>query len=335
MSIATQRKPEEIGRKLSALYAPIAAELAEAERVFAAELASRQPFVQHLVEHCADFRGKRLRPALVLLTAKACGNVKADHAVLAAVVEMIHTATLVHDDVLDESVIRRHAATVNAEWGNETAVLMGDYLFTHAFHLAASLETTLACRWIGHATNLVCEGEMQQVSNRGNFDLDEDAYFAIIRGKTAELTAVSCRLGAHYAGAPESVVRAMDDYGRDLGVAFQIADDVLDLWGEERNTGKSLGTDLEKQKLTLPLIRLLETSTPEAAESLRRTLAEAKPEDRAKIRDLLDQSEALAYAWSRAERYAEQAASRLDVLPESPCKAVLRSMTHHVVRRSN
>ena len=109
---------------------------------------------------------------------------------------MIHTATLVHDDILDEAVVRRHAATVNAEWGNETAVLLGDYLFTHAFHLAASLESTLACRWIGRATNLVCEGEMQQVHNRGNLDLDEDAYFAIIRGKTAELTAVSCRLGA-------------------------------------------------------------------------------------------------------------------------------------------
>ena len=334
MSIATSRKSEEVGRKLLALYAPIAAELVEAEKVFNAELASRHPFVQNLVDHCADFRGKRLRPALVFLTAKASGQVRPDHAVLAAVVEMIHTATLVHDDILDESLVRRHAATVNAEWGNEPAVLMGDYLFTHAFHLAASLETTLACRWIGHATNLVCEGEMQQVNNRGNFDLDEEAYFSIIRGKTAELTAVSCRLGAHYAGAPEATVRAMEEYGRDLGVAFQIADDVLDLWGEERATGKSLGTDLEKQKLTLPLIRLLETSTPEAAESIRRLLAEAKPEDRPRVRDLLDQSEALSYAWSQAERYAAKASAALDLLPDSPCKGVLRAMTHHVVRRS-
>src|SRR5947209_6932310 len=220
MSSQSLLKTEEIGRRLAASYATIAGELAEAERVFEAELASRFPFVQHLVDHCSEFRGKRLRPALVLLTGQACGGVTPAHPVLAAVVEMIHTATLVHDDILDESLIRRHAATVNAEWGNEAAVLLGDYLFTHAFHLAASLETTLACRWIGHATNLVCEGEMQQVNNRGNFDLDEDAYFEIIRGKTAELTAVSCRLGAHYAGAPESVVRAMEDYGRDLGVAF-------------------------------------------------------------------------------------------------------------------
>lgn len=335
MSTATPRKTEEIGRKLATLYAPIAADLVDAERIFAGELASRYPFVQHLVDHCADFRGKRLRPALVFLTARACGEVRPDHAVLAAVVEMIHTATLVHDDILDESLIRRHAATVNAEWGNETAVLMGDYLFTHAFHLAASLETTLACRWIGHATNLVCEGEMQQVNNRGNFDLDEESYYAIIRGKTAELTAVSCRLGAHYARAPEATVRAMDEYGRDLGVAFQIADDVLDLWGEERATGKSLGTDLEKQKLTLPLIRLLETASPEEAESIRRLLAEARPEDRGRVRDLLDQSEALQYAWHQAERFAERAAAALDILPESPCKAVLRTLTHYVVRRSH
>jgi len=335
MSTATPlMRTEEVGRKLAALYAPIAAEMAEAERIFAAELGSRHPFVQHLVDHCADFKGKKLRPALVLLTAKAAGELRPDHPVLAAVVEMIHTATLVHDDILDESMIRRHAATVNAEWGNETAVLMGDYLFTHAFHLAASLETTLACRWIGHATNLVCEGEMQQVHNRGNFDLDEDAYFAIIRGKTAELTAVSCRLGAHYAGADEATVRAMDDYGRDLGVAFQIADDVLDLLGEERATGKSLGTDLEKQKLTLPLIRLLATAPPEKAGRLRRMLAEAKPDDRAKVRAQLDQSDALRYAWDRAERYAARAAAALDRLPESPAKAILRAMTHYVVRRN-
>ena len=184
------------------VYAPIAADLAEAERIFEAELGSRFPFVQHLVEHV-----RRLPRQ-----AAAAGPAPADgpglrrrsgpaHPVLAAVVEMIHTATLVHDDVLDEAIVRRHAATVNAEWGNETAVLLGDYLFTHAFHLAASLETTLACRWIGGATNLVCEGELQQVHHRGNLDLDEADYFEIIDGKTAELTAVCCRLGAHYAGA--------------------------------------------------------------------------------------------------------------------------------------
>src|SRR5205823_6308748 len=148
--------------------------------------------------------------------------------------------------------------------------LLGDYLFTHAFHLAASLDSTLACRLIGRATNKVCEGEMQQVHHRGNLDLNEASYFPIIEGKTAELTAVSCRLGAHYSGADDAVSDALDRYGRNLGIAFQIADDVLDIWGEERVTGKSLGTDLEKQKLTLPLIRLLETAESSTASSVRR-----------------------------------------------------------------
>jgi octaprenyl-diphosphate synthase len=326
---------EDTRRVLAEAYAPIAAELAEADRIFAEELGSQYSFVQQLVEHCADFQGKRLRPALLLLTAKACGGAQASHPVLAAVVEMIHTATLVHDDILDEALVRRHAATINAEWDNEAAVLLGDYLFTHAFHLAASLESTLACRLIGRATNMVCEGEMQQVHNRGNIDLNEAAYFDIIRGKTAELTAVSCRLGAHYAGASAAVVEAMDGYGRDLGVAFQIADDVLDLWGEERTTGKTLGTDLEKQKLTLPVIRLLSVSTPETADRVRRLLAEPGPDARRRLRPYLESAQALDYAWDAAKRAAESARARLDCLPESPARDVLKAMTRHVVRRAS
>src|SRR3954470_5134670 len=293
MSSPMLLKPEETRQKLAGIFAPINAELEEAERIFAAELGSRFPFVQQLVDHCADFRGKRLRPSLLLLTGQACAALTPAHPVLAAVVEMIHTATLVHDDILDEAAIRRHAATVNAEWGNETAVLLGDYLFTHAFHLAASLETTLACRLIGRATNLVCEGEMQQVANRGNLSLDEAAYYEIVRGKTAELTAVSCRLGAHYAGASPEVVEAMDGYGRDLGVAFQIADDVLDLWGEERTTGKTLGTDLEKQKLTLPIIRLLSTLPHDEASRLRDGLSHPDSDVRRTLRPMLEASGAL------------------------------------------
>ena len=256
--------------------------------------------------------------------------------VLAAVVEMIHTATLVHDDMLDEAMIRRHAATVNAEWGNETAVLLGDYLFTHAFHLAASLDSTRACRWIGQATNKVCEGEMQQIHHRGNLDLDESDYFAIIEGKTAELTAVSCRLGASYAGAPESTVAALDRYGRNMGIAFQIADDVLDIWGEERVTGKSLGTDLEKQKLTLPIIHLLSESEPADGGD------HSRPAHRRRSR-----AQASAPAPSREARARSitpgnvpgATRSRPPMLSiacaDSDAKSVLRSLAHYVVRRAS
>jgi octaprenyl-diphosphate synthase len=319
---------------LAELYAPIAAELAAAERLFQAELQSRFPFVQHLVDHCADFQGKRLRPALVLLSGRACGRLTEAHAVLAAVVEMIHTATLVHDDVLDEAIVRRHAATVNAEWGNETAVLLGDYLFTHAFHLAASLDSTRACRWIGHATNKVCEGEMQQVHHRGNLELGETEYFAIIEGKTAELTAVCCRLGASYAGAPEATVEALERYGRNLGIAFQIADDVLDLCGDERTTGKSLGTDLEKQKLTLPLIYLLQVVEPDVAVTLRRVLAEAKADRRKQLRPYLESTGALDRAWHRAKQHVDQALDDLHGLADSDAKTVLRILAQYIVRRS-
>lgn len=325
----------DVGRKLEVAYAPIAAELELAERLFREELASHFPFVQHLVDHCSDFRGKRLRPALVLLTGQACGGLGAAHPVLAAVVEMVHTATLVHDDVLDEAMVRRHAATVNAEWGNEASVLLGDFLFSHAYHLAASLDSTLACRWIGQATNLVCEGEMQQVHHRGNLDLSEAEYFAIIRGKTAELTAVSCRLGAHYAGADAETVEALEGYGRDLGVAFQIADDVLDIWGEERTTGKSLGTDLEKQKLTLPLIRLLASAPPATVAVVRRLIAEADPANRRALRPYLESSGALDYAWERAQESSRRAVAALQALPDSPARSVLRDMATYVVRRTS
>lgn len=320
---------------LGVLFDSVREELAEAERIFQRELVSRFPFVQHLVDHCGDYQGKRLRPGLLLLAGRACGAISGAHPVLAAVVEMIHTATLVHDDVLDESMVRRHAATVNAEWGNETAVLLGDYLFTHAFHLAASLDSTEACRWIGRATNRVCEGEMQQIHHRGNLELDERSYFAIIEGKTAELTAVSCRLGARYAGAPDDVVEALDRYGRNLGIAFQIADDVLDIWGEERLTGKSLGTDLEKQKLTLPVIRLLATADPSTHAMVRRMLSEAKAECRRHIIPLLEDSGALDYSWQRARHHVREAVEALDCLADSPSRTALQVLADFTVRRAD
>ncbi len=325
---------DDVRQRLRSAYLPIAADLAEAGRVYEAELGSRHAFVSSLVEHSGRFRGKQLRPALVLLAAQACGGVRPAHHVLAAVVEMVHTATLVHDDVLDEAAVRRHSATINAGWGNEAAVLLGDYLFTHAFHLAASLESTLACRWIGRATIEVCEGELEQVHNRGQLGLDEATYFDIIAGKTAALTAVSCRLGAHYAGASDAVAEALDGYGRDLGVAFQIADDVLDLWGDEGAAGKTLGTDLAKQKLTLPLIRLLATSPNGSATRVRDLLADPAADHRRDLRPDLETSGALDYAWERAGEHVDAALGAIEALPPSAARVHLAALARSVVRRS-
>ena len=239
----------------------IGKDLQEVEEIFLTELESCNPYVTDVFAHVTRFQGKRLRPMLLLLSAASAGGINRTHKVLAAVVEMIHTATLVHDDVLDEAETRRHVATVNARWNNETSVLFGDYLFTHAFHLASSLETTLACRLIGRSTNLVCEGELSQIHERGNFDLSEEVYLEIINGKTAELCALSCFLGAHYSQVDETVSQTLERYGRSLGNAFQIADDLLDILGNEDEMGKTLGSDFVKQKLTLPFIRCSARST--------------------------------------------------------------------------
>jgi octaprenyl-diphosphate synthase len=315
------------------LYAPIALDLVAAERVLAQTLAHPRGCVQQLVAHLGHYRGKRLRPALLLLTARACGCVLPAHHTLAAVVEMIHTATLVHDDVLDVAQVRRHVATVNAGWGNQVSILLGDYLFTHAFHLASTLGDATACRLIGESTNRVCVGELQQCCQRGNWGLTEVEYFEIIDGKTAELTACCCRLAAHFSGMPDEVVEKLADYGRNLGLAFQIADDLLDLVGEERTTGKSLGTDLEQQKPTLPLIYLLQESAVDLRKRVRKLLDRSDNHKRESLRPYLVESGALTYAQHRAEEFAARARSQLHCLAESPCRMILERLTYRVVDR--
>lgn len=319
---------------LQSLYAPVADDLAEVERRLKAELSSDHPFVDELVSYGCLLGGKRLRPALLLLSAKAVGgNVTGEHLTLATVVEMIHTATLVHDDVLDEALMRRHLATVNARWDNEASVLLGDFLFTHAFYLASTLDSVLGCRLIGRATNIVCEGELKQKGSRGNFSLTEAEYFDIIEAKTAELTAVSCRLGALFAGAAEDVVEQLDGFGRDLGVAFQIADDLLDVLGKEETTGKSLGTDLQKQKPTLPVIRALELATSDDRRTLVELLTGDAPQPRL-LWPLLERYGALDYAREQAAGLAVRARRRLSDLPASPARDVMLAMAEFVVSRS-
>src|SRR5262249_29225070 len=191
------------------LYGPVAQDLEKVEQVLAQTLRSRYAAVNAVVDHVKHYRGKRLRPVLVLLSARAAGKLTPAHHILGAVVEMIHTATLVHDDILDGADMRRHVATVNALWGNQASVLLGDYLFTHAFHLAATLDDVRACRLIGMATNRLCAGELQQICRRGHLDLSEEEYLDIIDAKTAELTACSCKLGAIYAGQSEDVIELL------------------------------------------------------------------------------------------------------------------------------
>lgn len=326
-------QPPALRKVFASLFAPIAQPLEAVEAMLHEQLRSDDPFVDQLLKHGFRLGGKRLRPALLLLAGQAAGRLGQEHIVLATVVEMIHTATLIHDDVLDSASMRRHLDTVNVRWGNQSSVLLGDFLFSHAFYLASTLGSTQACQSIGRSTNIVCEGELRQINSRGNLELTEDEYLAIIDAKTAELCSCACQLGAHYAGAPPEQVTALADYGRDLGMAFQIVDDLLDMLGDEATAGKSLGTDLEQQKLTLPIIRLLATSEgPRRKEILSALSGEAGQRLEA-LRPWLLENDCLEYARARAEAYSARANRHLERLAPSPAVEMLQQLTSRVIDR--
>jgi len=317
------------------MYAPIATELQQVESLLRAEMRSDYPYVDELVRYGCLLGGKRLRPALLLLCGRAFGRTTDEQILLAAVVEMIHTATLVHDDVLDDASMRRHLATVNTRWDSEASVLLGDFLFTHAFYLASTLDSPRACRWIGQATNIVCEGEIRQKGTRGQFSIDEHEYLGILNAKTAELCACCCRLGASYAGADAKQVSNAAQFGRSLGIAFQIADDLLDLQGDEARVGKSLGTDLAKQKPTLPIIHALHGANTAQRHRLVALLEHPDQETVAQLHAAMEQFDAIAYSRAKAAQFANTARSHLDAVPDTPARRALVEMTDFVVQRSH
>jgi octaprenyl-diphosphate synthase len=324
---------EAIDQTLFSLTRCVAPQLQQVEHRFDAELSSELGCVNALVLHVSRFRGKMLRPLLVLLVGQACGKLDDPHIVLATVVEMVHMATLVHDDVLDEAELRRRGATINHLRGNEAAVLLGDYLISHSFHLCSSLDSQFASRVIGRTTNQVCEGELLQIHNRNNLDLDEQTYLQIITYKTAVLCAACCLLGATFAGADEPTVERMRQYGLAIGTAFQIQDDILDIAGDQTTVGKTLGIDLDKGKLTLPIIHFLRTAPREHRTLLRSLLCSHEADKVERIRNLILPSRSVQYATGRAEHFVAQAKSALDPLPDTQAKQVLQTMADFVIAR--
>lgn len=326
----------------------LAGELSDVESRLSVELLSDLPAVNALVEHTERYRGKMLRPMLVLtsgLGASPDGQTLTDaHRAIAAVVEMVHLATLVHDDVLDEAEVRRGGATINRLHGNEAAVMLGDYLISHAYHLCSSLDRPDAARLIARTTNTVCEGELLQLANRNNWDLDEATYEQIIWRKTASLTGACCRLGAMLHGVDDERADALQAYGEQVGMAFQIIDDVLDLVGHPHVVGKSLRLDLHKGKLTLPLIRGLGQSDGDVRRRLRGLMAQAtrvgleadEPEGRevfVQVRDLLEQVGAIRAARQKASRLVAAARQGLGVLADLPPRGLLADMAEAVLGR--
>lgn len=295
------------------------------------EMFSDSSVVNDLCKQLRAFRGKMLRPALLLLCGDACGGVTEEHLTLAAVLEIVHIATLVHDDVLDEADLRRRQPTINRLQGNEAAVLLGDYLISHAFHLCSTVDAA-ACRYIGATTNAVCEGELQQVFHRGDLNLTINQYLDIIGRKTAALTGAACMLGARYAGASEAAEAALQQYGVGVGIAFQITDDVLDILGSQERMGKTLGRDLEENKLTLPVIHALAHADPGQQAALRQLLAAPAP-DRAFLADLIQKTGSANFAKDMAAGYVRSATAQLDVLPATNSRTALGRLAASVLTR--
>lgn len=320
---------------LANILAPVESELARVDECIRREVACDTPFVQGLVDHALQFHGKRIRPAILLLAAQGRGRVTDRHIQLATVIELLHNATLVHDDILDEALLRRRVDTVNARWGNEASVLFGDYLFARAFILCGALGSPRAWTILTRAAQETCVGELSQVARAYALDLGEEEYDRIIRRKTGSLFGAACELGLLDADSDEAVTRPLVQYGLHLGSAFQVVDDCLDVMGEEREMGKSLGTDLAKGKLTLPIIRLVAATPDLDRPALRELLTHlnGNPADRRRLVELLRGRGALDYALERARGHAEKAAAALDALPNGFARAPLRDLAAYVVSR--
>jgi octaprenyl-diphosphate synthase len=311
-------------------------ELEQVRAVLRREFRSPSSFVQDVARHVSLFQGKQFRPVLVLLSARLCDlpqrNVtKACQ--LAAVVEMIHAATLVHDDVIDDSDLRRHVSTVHRRWNTETSVLFGDYLFSRAFHLAACTGDAEACRLIGRATNRTCEGELNQIAVRLEQSVSERDYFRVIHGKTSQLFAVSGRLGARAAEAPASSEQRLAVFGMRLGLAFQIADDVLDLTESDHQTGKDTGNDLENQRPTLPVIRALQMASPGDRKELLSLLHASSTETRQQLRNSPLLLPGIESARNTALRFARHAAESLKSFPPTRERQLLEMLAAYSVER--
>lgn len=332
MDSATSRLPT---LDLTAILALAAADMTAVDALIRRRLASDVVLVNQIGEHIVAAGGKRLRPMLLLLAARALGHTGTDAHQLAAVIEFIHTATLLHDDVVDESDLRRGRSTANALWGNAPSVLVGDFLYSRSFQLMVELDRFEVMRILADTTNAIAEGEVLQLLHVRNPDTDEAAYLRVIERKTAVLFAAATRLGALLAGADATVQQRFHDYGLNLGYAFQIADDVLDYSADESALGKRLGDDLAEGKATLPLIHAMAHSDDATRLRLRGIVEDgdidAMPEAIAAIQAL----GSLDYSLVRAREYAQAAEAALDGTADNDAVAALRGLARYAVDRQS
>lgn len=312
-----------------------ASDMAAVDALIRQRLASDVVLINQVAEYIVSAGGKRLRPMLLLLAARALGHQGADVHQLAAVVEFIHTSTLLHDDVVDESDLRRGRSTANAVWGNAASVLVGDFLYSRSFQMMVELDDMRVMRILADTTNHIAEGEVLQLLHVRNPDTDQIAYLRVIERKTAVLFAAATRLGALRAGAEASVEQALQDYGMNLGYAFQIADDVLDYASDAQTMGKNLGDDLAEGKMTLPLIHAMQHSDALTRERLRDIVSQGDVDALHDVQTAIHACGSLAYSRQCARAYAEAAQRCLDGLAINDSVAALHGLAHYAMHRDH
>lgn len=320
--------------RLTHLIEPVAEGMERMREVLIAQVRDASPAVSDMTSHVGRFRGKQLRAAMVLLSGDATGNSTDEHPTVAAIVEMIHLATLVHDDILDGASVRRRLASVNQRWNNQIAVLLGDFLYARAFALSTDLSSRLCSRLLAETTRRLCVGEIEQNTTRYDFEMSQERYEAICGAKTAALYAAGCELGARYPGANEEVGELMRRFGWEVGLAFQIVDDCLDLVGTEQVVGKTVGTDVEEGKVTLPVLVAYERAGEAERARIRDIYTLPDLEDRAQLlRRDIDLDPGLDYAMARARELVAASRERLESLADTPARRSLEALGDFVLAR--
>lgn len=290
--------------------------------------------INQLGHYIVNSGGKRLRPMLVLLSSGACGYRGPDHVSMAAVIEFIHTATLLHDDVVDDSQMRRGRQTANALFGNEASVLVGDFLYSRSFEMMVEIGNMRVMEILSHTTSTVAEGEVMQLLNCHDPDTTEERYMHVIQSKTAKLFDAAGRMGPVLAQCPPDIEKALAAYGMHLGTAFQLIDDVLDYSGQQGEMGKNMGDDLAEGKPTLPLIHAMREGRPEHVALVREAIEKGGREFAGRVLEAIDATDSIQYTRQRAEAEAQRAVQSLSVLPDSPYRQAMEALARFSVGRA-
>jgi octaprenyl-diphosphate synthase len=325
-----------IPKHLEAAYRPALKDLVLTNTLISAELTSNVQLVHEITQHIIENRGKQLRPLTVILSACACGypgETATEHRELAAIIEFVHTATLLHDDVIDESKLRRGQQTANAVWDNQATVLAGDFLYSRAFQMLARRSNITIMQCLANTTNAIAEGEIQQLMNQNNPEISKEAYQQVIYRKTAKLFESAAEIGAILAQQDQTIQQALADYGRHLGMAFQIIDDLLDYCADSAISGKNIGDDLAEGKMTLPLIIALQKGNAAQKNQIRQAIIHGRKADLPDILNILKETGALQETQQEAKVYVDQATADIQILPDSTHRDALLNLAAFAIDR--